>query len=154
MVVVFIGVSSGQQVKNLFNVPSTHTFFKVANTRYAAMHLIALSTNRAGTAGRTSIRGGTMGEPLVNFDGWQTMRFLLPGNYPSPNDKLHWPGNADWQGTTGAAAQPAEDIVYPLKLTKVIVAMRPEILYVEGRAFPELVIHLERLVVLPPPEGM
>jgi hypothetical protein len=107
-------------------------------------------------AGRTwtSVNGGTMGEPFVNFDGWQNMRFLLPGNYPHPNDMLRWPGSDDWQGSADATTQPAASIVYPLKLNKLIVAMRPEILYVSGRASPQPVIHLERLVVLPPPEEM
>jgi hypothetical protein len=98
----------------------------------------------------TSTLGGAMGEPYVCFDGWQTMRFQLPGTYPPPIEKMRWPSTSDWQAGTQAVAT----VTYPLKLTKVIVAMRPEILYADTRKALTPAVYLERMTALPPPEGM
>ena len=100
----------------------------------------------------TACADGTMenlGRSYVNFDGWQTLRLHLPGNYPGTDQALRWPVNSDWY------CSGSEPIKYPLQLTQIIVTMRPHILYVDEERSPAShAIYLDRLSVVPAPEGM
>jgi hypothetical protein len=158
------------------------------------------------------------GDSFVSFDGWQTMRIPLPGQYPGEDQFVAWPSLCDWwsantpewpktladyeaakadyarrmaeyepllkahqealaayeeakkQGkATGQAPQAPKEpakprepentglarVDYPLKLTKLILAMSPHILYVNTEVpVAKPVIVLDKLGVLQPPEGM
>jgi hypothetical protein len=100
------------------------------------------------------------GDSYISFDGWGTIRQALPGQYPGKDQFVTLPRNSEWWPTNNppkpAAAEPAtkpaaaaaapgktrkgvaadlprgdEPVDYPLKLTKIIVAMRPSVLYVD-----------------------
>jgi hypothetical protein len=110
----------------------------------------------------------TRGESFVSFDGWQTMRIPLPGQYPGEDQFVAWPANADWYPSgTQECSRAGEDsglaercslgiaaVAWPLKLTKVIVAMAPNILYVD-RELPvgDPAIAIDRIGVLPASGG-
>ena len=86
------------------------------------------------------------GLPYFIFDGWQTMPIPLPGHFQA-DPSLKWPASGDWQG-------PGE-ITYPLSLTKVMVLMRPQILYLDQqRNVENRAVYLESLSVTEAPEGM
>jgi hypothetical protein len=116
------------------------------------------------------------GVSFVSFDGWQTIAMPLPGQYSSPDQFVHWPRNFDWWPTGPvvdkelaariAAATAANvpkmpiadghDVVtYPLKLTKIIVTMRPHILYVNDEVpIGNRVIYLDKIGVIEAAPGM
>ncbi|HUT10251.1 MAG TPA: hypothetical protein VMY42_07135 [Thermoguttaceae bacterium] len=86
------------------------------------------------------------GLPYFTFDGWQTMPIPLPGRFQA-DASLKWPANRDWHD--------AGEVTYPLSLTKIIVLMRPHILYVdEQRNVENRLVYLEGLSVTEAPEGM
>jgi hypothetical protein len=116
------------------------------------------------------------GESFISFDGWQTIKMPLPGQYQSPDQFVHWPRNFDWWPTgptvdkalaeatakakaAGATKMPVADghdaVSYPIKLTKVIVSMRPHMLYVNKEVPVEnRVLYLDKLGVVDAPPGM
>ena len=97
----------------------------------------------------TSISDGAAGNrglPYFVFDGWQTMSIPLPGQFQA-DPTVKWPANESWQANG--------PVVYPLKLTKITVLMRPHILYIdEERNVENRSIYLESVSVTEAPEGM
>jgi hypothetical protein len=90
--------------------------------------------------------GANRGLPYFTFDGWQTMPILLPGCCRA-DASLKWPASNDWHASG--------EVTYPLTLTKVIVLMRPSILYLdEQRNVEHRAVYLEGLSVTEAPEGM
>jgi hypothetical protein len=109
------------------------------------------------------------GDSFVSFDGWQTLHVQLPGQYPGEDQFVAWPGNYDWYPSGTPECERAEEdkrlasmcdlgiapVAWPLKLTKVIVAMPPSILYVD-REIPvaDPAIAIDRIGVIEAPAGM
>ena len=86
------------------------------------------------------------GLPYFTFDGWQTMPIPLPGRFQA-DPSMKWPANGDWHD--------AGEVTYPLSLTKIMVLMRPQILYLdEQRNVENRSVYLEGLSVTEAPEGM
>lgn len=181
------------------------------------------ATGRVWTSCGNRFRGSAnssdcKGDSFVTFDGWQTMRIPLPGQYPGEDQFVSWPSLCDWWPThtpewvktrqnheaaraeypnklaeydqrvkehqealnafeearkqgkakgnppqapaKPAEPQPPEDeglarVDYPLKLTKLVIAMPPHILYVNTEIpVAKPVIVLDRIGVLQPPERM
>lgn len=111
----------------------------------------------------TSVGTGTCdlrGYPYVNFDGWHTMVLQMPGKYSTDERAAAWPGNAEWGVTPDPRKQTSEDAVkpslaYPLTLTKIIITMRPRVLYADTEVpVRNPVILLDRIGVYDPPKGM
>jgi len=101
------------------------------------------------------------GDSYVSFDGWQTMNIPLPGQYPGDDQFVAWPRNYDWWPTNSQEEDEKlrklgiARVHYPLKLTKVIVAMQPHILYVDDEVeVPNQEIAIDRIGVIKAPEGM
>jgi hypothetical protein len=110
----------------------------------------------------------TRGDSFVSFDGWQTMRIPLPGQYPGEDQFVAWPSNFDWHASDGPECRQTREgdrppawcglgiapVSWPLRLTKVIVAMPPHLLYVD-RELPvnEPVIAIDRVGVIAVPVG-
>jgi hypothetical protein len=116
------------------------------------------------------------GVSFVSFDGWQTIAMPLPGQYSSPDQFVHWPRNFDWWPTgsvvdkeladavakataAGAKKLPVaeghDEVTYPLKLTKIIVTMRPHILYVNDEVpVGNRAIYLDKIGVIEAAPGM
>lgn len=91
----------------------------------------------------------TLGRTCVDFDGWHTLQIPLPGSMEA-DAKVPWMANKEWAG-----AQTEAPIVYPLKLTKIIVAMPQSILYVdEERPVQDPSILIDSVRAVPAPAGM
>jgi hypothetical protein len=113
----------------------------------------------------TSVGSGSCenrGYPYVNFDGWHTVVLPLPGKYPGGAQPEGWPANEEWSLTLSPrweseqeGSKPKDKLEYPLRLTKIIVTMRPHILYADTELnVRQPVVFLDRLGVLDPPPGM
>jgi hypothetical protein len=86
------------------------------------------------------------GLPYFVFDGWQTMQVLMPGQFQA-DPSMKWPASDNWPG--------AGEVAWPLTLTKIIVLMRPHILYVdEERNVDNRSVYIESMSVTEAPEGM
>lgn len=111
----------------------------------------------------------TKGDSFVSFDGWQTMHIPLPGQYLGADQFVAWPGNYDWYPSGTPECERAEEesrmaaqcdlgiaaVSWPLKLTKVIVAMPPNILYVNREmTVADPAIAIDRIGVIEASEGM
>ena len=128
--------------------------------------------------------GDCRGDSFLSFDGWGTIRVPLPGQYPGKDQHVIWPANHEWWPTNNPPdeaklkareeAQAAkavgkkmtraeqtrleetgeEPVDYPLKLTKIILEVRPEVLYVdEQRPVTSPVIYVDRVSVIEAAEG-
>lgn len=67
------------------------------------------------------------GRSIINFAGWNSLRFPLPGNYPG--EGYHWPYTSQWRCTKADGTRGDYIVHYPLKLTKVAVTARSQVLY-------------------------
>ena len=111
----------------------------------------------------TSCKSGSannVGRTFITFDGWNNLRIFLPGQYANEKSKA-WPGSDGWELSDpnaqgdAAPAKAGSELAYPLKLTKIIVTMRPTILYVdEQRALTNTTIQVDRINAIQPPDGM
>jgi len=67
------------------------------------------------------------GRSMINFEGWGTIKFPLPGNYEG--EGYHWPYTSQWRCVKADGNQGDYRVHYPLKLTKLAVTARSKVLY-------------------------
>lgn len=76
----------------------------------------------------------------VNFEGWRYLSFPLPGQYPG--EGYHWPYSSQWKFTGDGVVK------YPLKFTKLIIALPEKVLHgTEYAPVPRQEIYLKDLMV-------
>jgi len=69
------------------------------------------------------------GRSRFNFDGWRTVRFPLPGNYPGEN--YHRPDNSNWKSSGDGVVH------YPLTFKKLILELPEKILVANDYRTPD-----------------
>lgn len=67
------------------------------------------------------------GRSMINFEGWGTIKFPLPGNYEG--EGYHWPYTSQWRCVKADGSQGDYRVHYPLKLTKIAITARSKVLY-------------------------
>ena len=67
------------------------------------------------------------GRSVINFAGWNLLKFPLPGNYPG--EGYHWPYTSQWRCVKADGARGDYIVHYPLTLTKLIATARSKALY-------------------------
>ncbi len=76
----------------------------------------------------------------INHDGWRYMRFPLPGSAPGDNYRE---ADTTWWGSDGDGV-----VDLPVKLTRVMIEMRPEMIYVNDMVdLPDYSIEMDDLTV-------
>lgn len=80
------------------------------------------------------------GASAINFDGWNYVRFPLPGNYPGEQNP--WPANSQWRFDGDGIVH------YPLKLTRLIFELPENVLQLtEFRPVKDQTIRVRDLLV-------
>src|SRR5690606_18318501 len=87
------------------------------------------------------------GHSYINFSGWNTIRFPLPGNYPG--EGYHWPYTSQWRCVKADGSRGDYIVHYPLKVTQLAVTSRSKVLHgTEVLSVERPEIYLKDLVVM------
>jgi hypothetical protein len=87
-----------------------------------------LKSEGGGSAGVSDWNSNDVwGRSVINFAGWNTIQFPLPGNYPG--EGYHWPYTSQWRCVKSDGTRGDYVVHYPLKLRKLIVTARSKVLY-------------------------
>jgi hypothetical protein len=87
-----------------------------------------LKSESGGSAGVSDWNSNDVwGRSVINFAGWNTIQFPLPGNYAG--EGYHWPYTSQWRCVKADGTRGDYIVHYPLKLTKLVVTARSKVLY-------------------------